>query len=173
LHCGIYRFRHPQHLFGTVSPLAAKAWYCVSRKMTFRTCEIRFDEELKGKLLGKLIITHHASRAGSAAGLMCSPLFLWCSASGAWWCAHRRAQLICVRHVRPAKRRGMLAQLRDMLNCERARNICVQSVLDNHELTWGYNQVSDLGDAIVRIPTGSKTECRGLHNCRQYLLRAV
>ncbi len=38
--------------------LAKKAWYCVWRKMTFRPCDINFSQEIKGKLLGKLIFTH-------------------------------------------------------------------------------------------------------------------
>lgn len=36
--------------------LAKKGWYCVVRKVTFRPCDINFAEEVKGKLLGKLII---------------------------------------------------------------------------------------------------------------------
>ncbi len=39
-------------------PLAKKAWYCVGRRITFKPCDINFGEEMKGKLLGKLIITH-------------------------------------------------------------------------------------------------------------------
>lgn len=39
-------------------PLAAKAWHCVLRRVTFRPCDINFSEELKGKLLGKLVFTH-------------------------------------------------------------------------------------------------------------------
>jgi len=35
--------------------MTKKAWYCVSRKLTFRPCDINFGEELKGKILGKLI----------------------------------------------------------------------------------------------------------------------
>lgn len=38
--------------------LAKKAWHCVWRKITFRPCDISFGEEMKGKLLGKIIITH-------------------------------------------------------------------------------------------------------------------
>lgn len=38
--------------------LAKKGWYCVARKLTFRPCDINFSEELKGKMLGKLIFTH-------------------------------------------------------------------------------------------------------------------
>lgn len=38
--------------------LAKKGWYCVLRKLTLRPCDINFSEELKGKLLGKLIFTH-------------------------------------------------------------------------------------------------------------------
>lgn len=39
-------------------PLAAKAWHCVLRRVTFRPCDISFGEEIKGKLVGKLIFTH-------------------------------------------------------------------------------------------------------------------
>ncbi len=39
-------------------PLAAKAWHCVLRRVTFRPCDISFGEELKGKLVGKLVFTH-------------------------------------------------------------------------------------------------------------------
>ena len=39
-------------------PLVKKAWHCVLRRVTFRPCDINFSEEIKGKLLGKLIFTH-------------------------------------------------------------------------------------------------------------------
>ncbi len=39
-------------------PLAAKAWHCVVRRMTLRPCDISFGEEMKGKLVGKLIFSH-------------------------------------------------------------------------------------------------------------------
>lgn len=37
--------------------LAKKAWKCTLRKMTFRPCDINFQEEAKARILGKLIIT--------------------------------------------------------------------------------------------------------------------
>lgn len=39
-------------------PLAAKAWYCVGRRVTFKPCDIDFSEEMKAKLIGKLVFTH-------------------------------------------------------------------------------------------------------------------
>ncbi len=39
-------------------PLAGKAWHCVLRRITLRPCDISFGEEMKGKLIGKLIFTH-------------------------------------------------------------------------------------------------------------------
>lgn len=39
-------------------PLAAKAWHCVLRRITFRPCDISFGEEMKGKLISKLVFTH-------------------------------------------------------------------------------------------------------------------
>ena len=38
--------------------LARKAWHCVLRRITFRPCDINFSEEMKGKLLGKIILIH-------------------------------------------------------------------------------------------------------------------
>ncbi len=37
--------------------LAGKAWYCVIKRITFKPCDINFSEEVKGKILGKLVIT--------------------------------------------------------------------------------------------------------------------
>lgn len=39
-------------------PLAKKAWHCVLRRITLRPCDIDFSEEMKGKLLGRIIVTH-------------------------------------------------------------------------------------------------------------------
>lgn len=37
-------------------PLAAKAWYCVWRRVTFRPCDIAFGDELKARILAKVIV---------------------------------------------------------------------------------------------------------------------
>lgn len=42
----------------TFRPLAAKAWHCVVRRITFRPCDITFSQEMKGKLVGKLVFSH-------------------------------------------------------------------------------------------------------------------
>lgn len=39
----------------TFRPLAAKAWHCVVRRVSFRPCDIDFSEEMKGKIIGKLM----------------------------------------------------------------------------------------------------------------------
>lgn len=39
-------------------PLAAKAWHCTWRRVTFRPCDITFGDELRGKLAGKLLAIH-------------------------------------------------------------------------------------------------------------------
>jgi hypothetical protein len=38
--------------------MAKKAWHCVLRRVTFRPCDINFSEEMKGKLIGKIILVH-------------------------------------------------------------------------------------------------------------------
>jgi len=38
--------------------LAGQAWQCVAKKVTFRPCDVNFGEQVKGHLLGKLILTH-------------------------------------------------------------------------------------------------------------------
>ncbi|MFN7161318.1 MAG: hypothetical protein ACK4NC_07005 [Candidatus Gracilibacteria bacterium] len=37
--------------------LAGKAWYCVGRRLTFKPCDINFSQEIKGKIIGKMILT--------------------------------------------------------------------------------------------------------------------
>lgn len=39
-------------------PLAKKAWHCTWRRITFRPCDISFGEEVKGRLIAKLILKH-------------------------------------------------------------------------------------------------------------------
>lgn len=47
----------------TYRPLAAKAWHCVVRRVTLRPCDISFGEEMKGRILGALVLRHpHAAR---------------------------------------------------------------------------------------------------------------
>lgn len=38
--------------------LAAEAWNCVARRVTFRACDTNFGERIKGKLLGKIVFSH-------------------------------------------------------------------------------------------------------------------
>jgi hypothetical protein len=39
-------------------PLAKKAWHCVLRRVTLRPCDIAFGDEIKAKLIGRLIFHH-------------------------------------------------------------------------------------------------------------------
>lgn len=48
--CGIFS--------ATYRESARKAWHCVLRRVTFRPCDINFSEEMKGKLIGKVILVH-------------------------------------------------------------------------------------------------------------------
>jgi len=41
----------------TYRPLAKAAWHCTWRRMTLRPCDISFSEEMRGKLLSKLVFT--------------------------------------------------------------------------------------------------------------------
>src|SRR5580658_1177823 len=53
--CGIFSAAYRE--------LAKKAWHCVMRRITFRPCDINFSEEMKGKLLGRIILSHpHLAR---------------------------------------------------------------------------------------------------------------
>jgi hypothetical protein len=132
--------------------LAAKAWYCVSRKMTFRTCEIRFDEELKGKLLGKLIITHpYLARWLSRWFDVLAFIFVVLSIWSLVVVLIAGLNLFVYGTCDPQNAEACSLSS-ETCSIASAQETFVQSVLDSHELTWGYNQVSDLGDAIVRIP---------------------
>ena len=48
--CGIFSAAYRQ--------MAKKAWHCVLRRLTFRPCDINFSEEVRGRLLGRIILTH-------------------------------------------------------------------------------------------------------------------
>jgi len=48
--CGIFSASHRQ--------LARKAWHCVLRRVTFRPCDINFREEMKGRIIGRIILPH-------------------------------------------------------------------------------------------------------------------
>jgi hypothetical protein len=48
--CGIFSASYRQ--------LAKKAWHCVLRRVTFRPCDINFSEEMKGRVIGQLILVH-------------------------------------------------------------------------------------------------------------------
>jgi len=39
-------------------PLVKQAWHCVIRRITLKPCDINFAEEVKGRLIGKLIVRH-------------------------------------------------------------------------------------------------------------------
>jgi hypothetical protein len=41
----------------TYRPLAKAAWHCTWRRVRFRPCDISFSEEMRGKLLSKLVFT--------------------------------------------------------------------------------------------------------------------
>lgn len=41
----------------TYRPLAKAAWHCTWRRMTLRPCDISFSEEMRGKLLSKLVFS--------------------------------------------------------------------------------------------------------------------
>jgi hypothetical protein len=38
--------------------LAAEAWGCVAKRITFRPCDVNFGERIKGKILGKIVLSH-------------------------------------------------------------------------------------------------------------------
>ncbi len=39
-------------------PLVKQAWHCVVRRITFKPCDISFGDEVKGRLVGKLMVRH-------------------------------------------------------------------------------------------------------------------
>jgi hypothetical protein len=132
--------------------LAGKAWYCVSRKLTLRTCEIRFDEELKGKLLGKLIITHpHVARWLSRWFDVLAFIFVVLSIWSLVVVLIAGLNLFVYGTCDPQNAEACSLSS-ETCSIASAQETFVQSVLDNHELTWAANQVTDLGEAIQRIP---------------------
>lgn len=132
--------------------LAKKAWGCVAKKLTFRKCDIRFDEELKSKLLGKLIIRRPR---------LAKFLEKWISVLAFIFVVLSVWSLLVV------FRSGLNLFVYDTCNpnnsesCSLGGEACgitrdhlgfTEALTGGHLWTWAKSEVKDLGQTFARIP---------------------
>lgn len=138
-------------------PLAKKAWYCLVRKIQFKPCDINFNEELKGKMLGKLIFTH--PRLGSFLYKWADTLaviFVIISIWSLWSVVRSGVYLAAYDTCDPYSEQG----------CSLAGDSCTINVgsisfLDAAKAglieDWTVLHVKTFGEAVTRIPNRFKT----------------
>lgn len=137
--------------------LAKKAWYCLVRKIQFKPCDINFNEELKGKMLGKLIFTH--PRLGSFLykwADVLSIIFVVLSIWSLWAVVRSSVYLIAYDTCDPYSEQG----------CSLAGDSCainvasisfIDAVKTGTTIDWVTLRVTTFGEAITRIPNRLKS----------------
>ncbi|MGA2711873.1 MAG: hypothetical protein ABSG41_02110 [Bryobacteraceae bacterium] len=147
--CGIFSAAYRE--------LARKAWHCVVRRVTFRPCDINFSEEMKGKLLGKIILVHPR---------LARFLDRWIDVF-AWIFA-----ILTVWSLASVSLAGLNLLIYDTCNPAHAENCSLsgeacsissytpgfwESLRQGHPLQWFSTEAGTLGDTISLIPARFKT----------------
>jgi len=147
--CGIFSAAYRE--------LARKAWHCVLRRVTFRPCDINFSEEMKGKLLGKIILVHPR---------LARFLDRWIDVF-AWIFA-----ILTVWSLASVSLAGLNLLIYDTCNPAHAENCSLsgeacsissytptfwESLRQGHPLQWFSTEAATLGDTISLIPARFKT----------------
>lgn len=136
--------------------LAKKAWKCTLRKMTFRPCDINFQEEAKAKLLGKFIITRPrlARFLDRWIGVFAS-IFVILSVWSLLVVLNSGLNLLVYDTCNP----------NNAESCSLAGDACGVtsgkpgfwvSLKDGHIVAWTTDKVSTLGETITMIPNRFK-----------------
>jgi hypothetical protein len=137
--------------------LARKAWHCVLRRIAFRPCDINFSEEMKGKLLGKIILTWPRLARFLERWI---DLFAWIFA------------ILSVWSLAAVALAGLNLLIYDTCdpqhseNCSLSGEACSissyvpgfwESVRAGHPVQWVVNSADTLGDTVRQIPARFST----------------
>jgi hypothetical protein len=147
-----------RHFSAANRKLARKAWHCVLRRITFRPCDINFSEEMKGKLLGKIILVHPT--AGAISGTLDRRLCLDIRHSECLEPGRRgagRAESSDLRHLRSAAFGELFAERRGLLDFELCAGILGIHSRGPPAVQWVVNSADTLGDTVRQIPARFST----------------
>ena len=132
--------------------LAASAWKCVARRVSFRKCDTNFKEDLKSRLLGKTA-AKHPRRARFLEKWLDVLAFIFV--------------ILMVWSLLVAVRSGLdlfvygTCHPANSESCSLGAKACSiesvepqfwQSLKSGHILSWGHSQVNQFGQAVSRIP---------------------
>lgn len=147
--CGIFS--------ATYRDSAKKAWHCVLRRVTFRPCDINFSEEMKGKLIGKVILVHPRLARFLDRWI---DLFAWIFVALSIW------------SLASVSLSGLNLLVYDTCNPQEAENCSLggeacsiasytptlwQSIRDGHPLVWVGNEADMLKNTFQMLPARFKT----------------
>jgi len=136
--------------------LAKKAWYCLVKKIQFKPCDINFNEELKGKMLGKLVFTH--PRLGGFLykwADVLSIIFVILSVWSLLAVVRSSVYLLAYDTCDPYSEEGC-SLAGDSCTINVASLSFVESIRTGTTLDWMTLRVTTFGDAITRVPNRFK-----------------
>ncbi len=137
--------------------LAKKAWYCLVKKIQFKPCDINFNEELKGKMLGKLILTHPS---------VAKFLYKWADTISVIFV------IISIWSLLVVVKSGVYLVAFDTCNpyseqgCSLAGDSCtinvtslsfIEATRNGLIIDWTKLHITTFGDAVMRLPSRFKT----------------
>ncbi len=136
--------------------LAKKAWYCLVKKIQFKPCDINFNEELKGKMLGKLVFTH--PRLGGFLykwADVLSVVFVILSVWSLLAVVRSSVYLLAYDTCDPYSEEGC-SLAGDSCTINVASLSFIESIRTGTTLDWVTLRVTTFGDAITRVPNRFK-----------------
>lgn len=137
--------------------LAKKAWYCLVKKIQFKPCDINFNEELKGKLLGRLIFTRprlatFLYRWADTIATVFVILSIWSLVS----VAKSGVYLLAYDTCNPYSEQGC-SLAGDSCTINVASLSFVDAIRSNTVIDWTVLHAKTFGEGITRIPGRFKT----------------
>ena len=133
--------------------LAGKAWQCVLKRITFKPCDVNFGEELKGKVLGKIILTHprlyrFLSRWFDALALIFVILTIWSVLVAAIALLNLAVYDTC--NPQNAESCSLSGEACSIAS---ANITFVDSLFTNQELTWIGQEFTSITTALTLLPS--------------------
>lgn len=146
-------------------PLVAKAWHCVIRRVTLRPCDISFGEEVKGRLIGRYVVSHpRFARFLSRWIDWISFAFVLLSLWSVWAVAMTGLNLWVYDTCNP-KSSEACSLSGEACGVEQASLGLAQAVSEGRLAEWAITPAADLATTLMRVPDRLKT-----WNAAEYLV---
>ncbi len=133
-------------------PLVAKAWHCVVRRVTLRPCDISFGEEVKGRLIGRYVVSHPKfARFLNRWIDVLSFVFVLLSIWSLWSVAMTGLNLWVYDSCNP-KSSESCSLSGEACGIEQESLGLMQAIREGRMGEWAINPVADLAMTLSRVP---------------------